>query len=72
MKPTSFDRELNYLSIDIGDDVIMTHHDSFQKNFTGFSKQKKIMKNHEFSKIFLQIWNQLGNTYKPVYISYKL
>ena len=39
MKPTSFDRELNYLSIDIGDDVIMTHHNSFQKNFTVFSKQ---------------------------------
>ena len=30
-KPTPFDRKLNSLSIDIGDDVMMTHYDSMVK-----------------------------------------
>ena len=49
--PTPFDRKLNSLSIDIGDDVMMTHHDSFKKKIYQFLS-KKIMKNHEFLIFF--------------------
>ena len=50
-KLTPFDRKLNFLSIDIDDDVMITHNDSFQKTINRFLS-KKIMKNHEFPNFF--------------------
>ena len=60
-KPTPFNQEFYYLSIDLGDDVMMTHYDSivkqiFDKNREKFYENEKI-KHSVIFRNFSFVWN---------------